>query len=340
LIKNLPKKGSLHEDFAPAVNPPKEIDDPTDVKPSDWVDQEKIKDPEARKPDDWDEKASPTILDESAVKPASWCDDCPLQVPDPEAEKPDDWDDDMDGDWISPLVENPRCAEVGCGEWKPPSKANPAYKGKWVHPMIPNPAYKGLWKPQQIPNPDYFEDEQPHKLSPIGAIGIELWTMQEDIEFDNIFIDDSEDAASQFASATWAKKFAFEKAKSSSAEDTSFTASLTTYFNQAVEFAQENLPVVVAAVVGLLTFLGFLLYLCCCGGESRPAPSHGERKEHTEKKEGKHKKETKEKEASSPKEKEASSPKEKEASSSPKEKEASSPKEKSPKAKRRTPKTQ
>ena len=33
-------KGSLLEDFVPAVNPPREIDDPSDVKPEDWVDEE------------------------------------------------------------------------------------------------------------------------------------------------------------------------------------------------------------------------------------------------------------------------------------------------------------
>ena len=32
------KKGSLLADFSPAVNPPKEIDDPEDTKPADWVD--------------------------------------------------------------------------------------------------------------------------------------------------------------------------------------------------------------------------------------------------------------------------------------------------------------
>jgi len=31
------------------VNPPKEIDDPEDVKPSDWVDTKRIPDPEAVK---------------------------------------------------------------------------------------------------------------------------------------------------------------------------------------------------------------------------------------------------------------------------------------------------
>ena len=40
-------KGSLLEDFNPAVNPPKEIDDPNDSKPSDWDEREKIPDPDA-----------------------------------------------------------------------------------------------------------------------------------------------------------------------------------------------------------------------------------------------------------------------------------------------------
>ena len=43
------KTGSLLEDFEPAVNPPREIDDPEDKKPSDWVDERKISDPEATK---------------------------------------------------------------------------------------------------------------------------------------------------------------------------------------------------------------------------------------------------------------------------------------------------
>lgn len=60
-------KGSLLKDFTPSVNPPKEIDDPEDSKPADWVDEEKIVDPEASKPEDWDEDAPREIVDESAV---------------------------------------------------------------------------------------------------------------------------------------------------------------------------------------------------------------------------------------------------------------------------------
>lgn len=33
------KSGSLFEDFEPPFNPPEEIDDPEDKKPSDWVDE-------------------------------------------------------------------------------------------------------------------------------------------------------------------------------------------------------------------------------------------------------------------------------------------------------------
>jgi hypothetical protein len=43
------QKGSLLEDFQPPVNPSKEIDDPTDTKPENWVDAKKIADPEAFK---------------------------------------------------------------------------------------------------------------------------------------------------------------------------------------------------------------------------------------------------------------------------------------------------
>ena len=58
LIDGVEKKaGSIFEDFEPAFNPPEMIDDPTDSKPSDWVDDEKHPDPTAVKPDDWDEDA-------------------------------------------------------------------------------------------------------------------------------------------------------------------------------------------------------------------------------------------------------------------------------------------
>ena len=58
--------GNLLEDFTPAVNPEKEIDDPNDKKPEDWDEREKVPDPDAKKPDDWDEDAPAKILDPDA----------------------------------------------------------------------------------------------------------------------------------------------------------------------------------------------------------------------------------------------------------------------------------
>ena len=165
------KEGSLLEEFTPAVNPPKEIDDPKDTKPEDWVDEARIADPEATKPEDWDEEAPYEIVDEEATQPEDWLVDEPQVVPDPEAQKPEDWDDEEDGDWVAPTVANPKCVDAsGCGPWTKPMKKNPDYKGKWTAPYIDNPAYKGVWAPRKIKNPDYFEDKTPANFEPIGAV--------------------------------------------------------------------------------------------------------------------------------------------------------------------------
>ncbi|TGZ79671.1 Calreticulin-domain-containing protein [Ascodesmis nigricans] len=201
------KKGSLLVDFSPAVNPEKEIDDPNDKKPADWVDTARIEDPDAKKPDDWDEDAPYEIVDEDAKKPEDWLEDEPQFIPDPTAEKPEDWDDDEDGDWIAPTVPNPKCEEVsGCGKWEKPMKVNPDYKGKWTPPTIDNPAYKGPWAPRKIANPDFFEDKTPSNFEPIGALGFELWTMNKDILFDNIYVGHSIEDAEKLEKETWAVK--------------------------------------------------------------------------------------------------------------------------------------
>jgi len=183
------KNGTLLEDFEPAVLPPKEIADPDDKKPEDWVDAAMIPDPDATKPDDWDEDAPFEIVDEEAVKPEDWLEDEPLEIADPEAQKPDGWVDDEDGDWVAPTIPNPKCQEAsGCGKWQKPLINNPEYKGKWVRPQISNPDYKGVWAPRQIANPAYFEDKTPSNFEPIGGIGFELWTMNNGILIDNIYI--------------------------------------------------------------------------------------------------------------------------------------------------------
>lgn len=98
------KDGSLFTDFTPPFQPPKYIDDPTDVKPADWDDNEEIPDPNEKKPDDWDDNAPEMIPDPDAVKPDDWLEDEPEYIKDESATQPDDWDEEADGKWEQPEV--------------------------------------------------------------------------------------------------------------------------------------------------------------------------------------------------------------------------------------------
>jgi len=291
------KTGSLLENFTPAVNPAKEIDDAADKKPADWIDEAKIVDPEAKKPADWDEDAPFEIVDETAEKPADWLENEPLTIPDPEAEKPEDWDDEEDGDWLAPRVSNPKCEEAsGCGPWEQPKIKNPAYKGKWSAPRIDNPAYKGVWAPRKIANPDYFEDDTPSNFEPIGAIGFEIWTMQENILFDNIYIGHSEEDAEAFRKETFDVKKPIEQKAEESANpqpeapkevksplDLVFLDDPVFYIKEKWELFNELfkrnpveaikfVPEVPGAIaVGVLALLAILIGLV--GGGAKAAPS-------------------------------------------------------------------
>merc|ERR1711998_361004 len=154
-------EGSIKDDWE--VLKPKEISDPDDKKPSDWVDDSMMDDPEDKKPDDWtDEKR---IVDE-------------------EAKKPDDWDDEEDGEWEAPM------------------KDNPDYKGDWKAKRISNPEYKGVWEAKKIDNPEYVDDDEVYKFADFGFIGFDLWQVKAETIFDNIIITDDKAEADK-AAATW-----------------------------------------------------------------------------------------------------------------------------------------
>merc|ERR1711871_208496 len=93
--------GSLEEGW-PFLEP-KEIRDPDEKKPEDWVDEEMMDDPEDKKPEGYD--------------------DIPAKIADPKATKPDDWDEESDGTWEAPQIDNPDYK----GEWKAKLIANPKY---------------------------------------------------------------------------------------------------------------------------------------------------------------------------------------------------------------------
>lgn len=272
------KTGNLlsETDMKPPVNPPKEIDDPNDVKPEDWVDDAKIDDPEAVKPEDWDEDAPFEIPDESDVKPEGWLDDEPANIADPDAAKPEDWDDEEDGVWVAATIPNPKCEDApGCGEWTARKIRNPNYKGKWIAPKIDNPDYKGEWAPAKIPNPDYYEVANPGDFAPIGAVAIEIWTMNDGLLFDNVYLGNSIEDAEAFANATFVPKSENEaalaenqrkkEAAARAAANDSLMNQALKYFDSAMDFVQDQ-PLIAAgaAMAGIIPVFA----LCYMGGSS------------------------------------------------------------------------
>ena len=285
------REGSLRSDadFSPAILPSKIIDDPTDSKPDDWVDEAEIPDPTATKPDDWDEDAPATIPDDDAVKPAGWLEDEADFIIDPTAIKPEGWDEEEDGEWIAPEVPNPKCdVAPGCGEWIRPMKKNPAYKGKWSAPLIPNPAYKGEWKAKQIDNPNYFEDNALYKLGnkPISAVGIEIWTMNGNILFDNFLVCTNEEEASEYATNTWHPKYMIEYkaaqaearrqariARETAALEGGLMEKLAYYMGEILETAQDNPMASIATLVVTAVTLSITCYMACASDPEPETPN-------------------------------------------------------------------
>jgi len=173
------ESGKLEEDWE--FLEPKEIDDPEDKKPSDWVDDSMMDDPDDKKPEDWGNE--------------------PETIADPEAEQPEDWDEEDDGAWEAPQIPNPK------------------FQGEWKVKRIPNPAYKGVWSPKKIANPEYSEDPDMYVAAKdISAVGIDLWQVKSGTIFDNIIISDSLDEVNTFVADTWGKTKDGEK-KAKEAKD-------------------------------------------------------------------------------------------------------------------------
>jgi calreticulin len=161
----------------------KEIQDPDQSKPDDWVDEARIDDPDVTKPEGYD--------------------DIPAMIVDAEAEQPEDWDEEDDGEWEAPQI------------------ANPAYEGPWRQPQIDNPDYVGLWEHPMIPNPDYVLDESIYSYESFGAVGFDNWQVESGSIIGNIIITDSVEEAEAFLAETFdldAEKAAKEALDAAAAE--------------------------------------------------------------------------------------------------------------------------
>lgn len=79
--------------------------------------------------------------------------------------------------------------------------------------------FQGIWEPRKIPNPDYFEDNHPYKLTPIGSLALELWSMVDGVVFDNFVITSDQSIAKQYADQIWYPKSVLETKAISSASE-------------------------------------------------------------------------------------------------------------------------
>lgn len=208
------KAGNLYKStglMTPPLEEPSYIEDPTAEKPADWDEREFIIDESAEKPADYDEKYGDMWVADPAVnKPEGWNDDesVPKYIRDKTAQKPAEWNDDEDGEWIAPFIKNPLCA-VGCGRWEAPMVVNPNYVGEWVPPSIENPAYRGPWTPPLIKNTAVTTSEI--LSQPITAVGFDLWSMQADTMFNNIYVGHSVVEAERIGNETFIPKLKVEQ---------------------------------------------------------------------------------------------------------------------------------
>lgn len=223
--------------FAPSFGGAKEMDDPEDFKPSDWVEVAKIPDPTAFKPEEWDELAPKTIAD-------------------PDAKQPADWNAEDDGEWEASQIPNPE------------------YRGLWKAPIIDNPDYKGEWKPKRVPNPHYFVDETPSNLEPIRAVAFEILANDGGIAFDNVLLGHDEQAAREFAELTFVPKQAAEIAAVAEAkrveaktnrlknlDEGGVVGMLAYLFGEGEEFFMANRIAVVSTIaVIILSLAGYVFY--------------------------------------------------------------------------------
>lgn len=188
------------------------IEDPSAVKPADWDDREYIIDESTPKPADYDETYGSTWIPNPEIKkPEGWNDDenVPKFIKDPDAVKPAEWNDEEDGEWTRPFIKNPKCIP-GCGKWEAPKIINPDYIGEWVAPSIENPNYQGKWTPPLIKNPAQITAEVLSK--PINAIGFDLWSMESDTLFNNIYVGHSVSEAERIGNETFVPKRKLEHA--------------------------------------------------------------------------------------------------------------------------------
>ncbi|ROJ16189.1 Calnexin [Anabarilius grahami] len=88
------------------------------------------------------------------------------------------------------------------GQWNDCTEASDCERSS--RPALSNPAFsKPKNQPSRNPNDKGSRGEQPFTISPVAAVGFELWTLTGDVMFDNILLCDSLEVARRWTEDTW-----------------------------------------------------------------------------------------------------------------------------------------
>merc|ERR1712110_847138 len=122
----------------------------------------------------------------------------------------------------------------------------------------------------KVPNPDYFYDPLPFKMTAIGGIGIELWSMSNDLYFDNLIITDNIEIADSWAADTFDLKV--QKLDVNDAG----------MFKRILNYSNRN-PWLYAVYVVVIGLPLVLIITFCCSGSKSPPTGHDAMPEHPKK---------------------------------------------------------
>jgi calnexin len=113
----------------------------------------------------------------------------------------------------------------------------------------------------------WFEDLNPGaSLAPIGAVGFELWTMDDGVLFDNVLIGRSEAEAAAFAASTWAVRHAAEVAAKAAKDKADAEAAAGSLKDRASSYVQQAVMLAVTKPVptGIALFVTLALLITSC----------------------------------------------------------------------------
>ena len=232
-------KGSLYNDFEPPIIEPEMIDDKDN--------------PICDENESYSNLDDGIIIDERFKDPPEgWLLNEPPFIENTNSKKPDDWDEAVLGEWVYPLIPNPKCLNVpGCGEYHPPEIIDPNYKEK------PAPESLNQCHYPKKKNPYYAGGENPLQSLMINGIGLQMSTIQNGTGFSNILISNDEQSVNKWNKCFFAQKQKLQFGSLWKFVEDSYQISYTVTILNFTLYAFDVIAIVIIMLLPLAIFLLF-----------------------------------------------------------------------------------